>query len=114
MARAGLRVGEVVGLDVEVVTFRDRSGWIKARGKGRKEKHAPLSNEARKALDDYLEVRPESIDGALFLSRDERGQMTSRSAQHMVSRAARLAGPGRWATSEQVRRYCIHCGGMLK
>ena len=29
MARAGLRVGEAVGLDIEDVTLRDRSGWVK-------------------------------------------------------------------------------------
>ena len=40
MAQAGLRVGEVVGLDVEDVTLRDRSGWVKAREKG--QKGAPL------------------------------------------------------------------------
>jgi site-specific recombinase XerD len=92
MARAGLRVGEVVGLDTEDVTLRDRSGWVRVRGKGRKERRAPLSNEARKVLQAYLSMRPESGDGALFLSRDEQSRMTSRSVQHMVSRAARMAG----------------------
>jgi integrase/recombinase XerD len=75
MARAGLRVGEVVGLDVEDVTLRDRSGWAKVRGKGRKERRAPLSNEARKALDDYLGVRPKSSDGAVMAKNSIRSRV---------------------------------------
>jgi site-specific recombinase XerD len=117
MARAGLRVGEVVGLDTEDITLHDRSGWVKVRGKGRKERRAPLSNGARKALEDYLAVRPESGDGALFLSRDNLGHMTSRSVQHMVSRAAQIAGLERKVTPHTLRhtfasRY-LEAGGTL-
>ena len=107
----------MVGLDVEDVTLRDRSGWAKVRGKGRKERRTPLSNEARKALEDYLVVRPESGDGALFLSRDEQSRMTSRSVQHMVSRAAQIAGLERRVTPHILRhtfasRY-LEAGGTL-
>jgi site-specific recombinase XerD len=117
MARAGLRVGETIGLDVEDVTLRDRSGWVKVRGKGRKERRAPLSNEARQALKDYLEVRPKSGDGALFLSRDEQSRLTSRSVQHMVSHAAQIAGLERRVTPHTLRhtfssRY-LEGGGTL-
>lgn len=117
MGRAGLRVGEVVGLDVVDVTLRDRSGWVKVRGKGRKERRAPLSNEARKVLEGYLAMRPESGDGALFISRDEQSRMTSRSVQQMVSRAAQIAGLERQVTPHTLRhtfasRY-LEAGGTL-
>jgi integrase/recombinase XerC len=116
MARAGLRVSEVVGLNTEDVTLRNRSGWIKVRGKGRKERRAPLSKEARGSLEEYLEARPGPDDGALFLSRDER-RMTVRSVQHMVSRTARLAGLERRVTPHTLRhtfstRY-LEAGGTL-
>jgi integrase len=73
------------------------------RGKDRKERRALLSNEARKALKDYLAARPESGDGALFLSRDAQCRMTSRSVQHMVSRAAQIAGLERRVTPHTLR-----------
>ncbi|MBN1310778.1 MAG: tyrosine-type recombinase/integrase [Anaerolineae bacterium] len=76
-----------------------------------------MSNVARKALEDYLAMRPESADGALFLSRDEQSRMTSRSVQHMVSRAAQIAGSERRVTPHALRhtfasRY-LEAGGTL-
>lgn len=93
MARVGLRVGEVVGLDVADVELNGRSGWVTVRqGKGLKERKVPLSLRARKALRAYLEARPEwADDPALFVSKVG-GRLSTRAVQQMVEGAAQRAG----------------------
>lgn len=70
MARAGLRIGEVLGLDIEDVKLNGRSGRIVVRqGKGMKERRVPLSSRAREVLEEYLEARPEEATmSALFIT----------------------------------------------
>jgi integrase/recombinase XerC len=94
LARAGLRVSEAVSLNVEDVEINERSGWVLVRrGKGRKERKVPLSLEARRALKEYLQVRPRPKEGAggLFLSKS-RQRMRPKSVQRMVRDAAGRAG----------------------
>jgi integrase/recombinase XerC len=92
MARAGLRVGEVVELDLEDVALNERSGWVTVRqGKGLKERRVPLSLQARKALAGYLEVRPEAETPALFLTKSWR-RLGKRPVQRLVKSAAQRAG----------------------
>jgi integrase/recombinase XerC len=51
----GVRVSELAGLDLDDV---DRSeGWIRVRGKGRKERQTPMTGKAREALERYLRER---------------------------------------------------------
>jgi site-specific recombinase XerC len=93
IARAGLRVGEVVALDLEDLTIRERSGYAVVReGKGEKQREARLSLQARKDLEAYLEVRPEPASagdrGALFLSKTGR-RLGARAVQAMVENAVR-------------------------
>ncbi len=68
---AGLRVSELVGLDVNDLDRSDR--WIRVRGKGRKERQVPFGSRASEALDRYLEARaklePPASMRALFLHR---------------------------------------------
>lgn len=75
---AGLRVSELVSLDlgdVELVTRRGELGRVRVVGKGQKERTVPLGSAAVASLASYLERRPElrGRDGqrdrrALFLS----------------------------------------------
>jgi len=52
----GMRVSELAGMNLEDI---DRSeGWVRLRGKGRKERQAPLPRQAAEALDRYLGERP--------------------------------------------------------
>lgn len=52
----GMRVSELVGLDLGDI---DRSaGWLRLRGKGRKERQVPLPRQAADALERYLAERP--------------------------------------------------------
>jgi len=87
-----LRIGEVVGLDLEDVALNERSGWVTVRqGKGLKERRVPLSLQARKTLAGYLEVRPEAETPALFLTKSCR-RLGKRPVQRLVKSAAQRAG----------------------
>jgi site-specific recombinase XerD len=91
MARAGLRVGECVALDVGDLELRDRSGWATIRtGKGMKARDVPLSLQCRKDLRSYLEVRPTN-NPALFLTRFME-RISRRAASNMIKRATQRAG----------------------
>jgi len=73
LLRTGLRVSELVALDVDDVTINDRGGFLNVRsGKGNKSRRVPLSKEARYWLRRYMDERQEAeTDGdekALFLS----------------------------------------------
>jgi site-specific recombinase XerC len=56
---SGIRVGELVDLRLSDVEIGERSGRVKITGKGRKYREVPLNVNARHALKDWLEVRPE-------------------------------------------------------
>jgi site-specific recombinase XerD len=93
MARAGLRVGEVVGLRLGDVTIKGGEGWVHVRaGKGLKDRSVPLSETLRSELRQYLDVRPQAASDAVFLSARRSEALSSRSVQTMVRRAARRAG----------------------
>ena len=117
MARAGLRVGEVVALDLEDVELNQRSGWaLIRRGKGMKERRVPLSLEARKALAAYLEVRPERAGPALFVTKTGQ-RMTTRDIQRLVTAATQRARLARQVTPHTLRhtfatRFLRHGGDL--
>ena len=70
----GLRVAELVALNVEDVDLE--GGWLRVRGKGRKERRVPLGRRAAEAVRIYLEERgAEAGEAALFVNR--RGQRLS-------------------------------------
>jgi integrase/recombinase XerC len=61
----GLRISELVGLDLSNFDFSER--WILVRGKGKKERQVPYGSKAATALEKYLAVR-NSTEAALFLN----------------------------------------------
>ena len=67
----GLRVSELVGLNVDDFDLAER--WISVRGKGRKERHVPYGAKASEALGRFLAVRaklkPPPQMRALFIHR---------------------------------------------
>ena len=76
----GIRVSELAGLNLQDV---DRSeGWLRVRGKGRKERQVPLPGQASRALERYLGERPVKRDEhAVFLN--HRGtRLTTRGISH--------------------------------
>ncbi len=92
---AGLRVGELVGLDVADLDLDN--GVVLVRGKGKKERLAPVGGVAIEALRAWLAVRGRvARDGrwdrsALFLNRYGR-RISQRSVARMVQKRARQAG----------------------
>jgi site-specific recombinase XerD len=102
MARAGLRVGEALALDLADVEINERSGWATVReGKGLKERVVPLSLQARKALTTYLEQRPNGTNALFVTMRGNR--LSKRTVQDMVTEAARRAGIEQGVTPHTLR-----------
>jgi integrase/recombinase XerC len=63
----GIRVSELVGIDLEDIDLRD--GWLRVRGKGNKERQVPVAGRAVAAVERYLEQRPaRPEERALFLN----------------------------------------------
>jgi integrase/recombinase XerC len=89
---AGLRVSELVGLDLADIS----QDSLRVRGKGNKERMVPLVRKARAALDAYLarrgELRPAS--GAVFVNR-RGGRLTTRSVARHLEKYALIAGAHR-------------------
>jgi len=79
----GLRISELVGLNLEDFDFNER--WIRVRGKGKKERQVPYPGKAWAALDRYLPLRqPDSANvQALFLNH-RGGRLTDRGARGIV------------------------------
>ena len=67
---SGLRLAELVGLDVEPVLADLSNGEIRVTGKGSKTRIVPVGRHAVQALHDWLAVRPQLASGderALFV-----------------------------------------------
>jgi integrase/recombinase XerC len=63
-AGTGIRVGELLKLQVGDITIRDRSGWITVReGKHGNYREIPLTTVVRHALQDYLNRHPFNREG---------------------------------------------------
>ncbi|NQU11893.1 site-specific integrase, partial [bacterium] len=81
---AGLRIHELVQLNPDDV---DLIGEVaRVRGKGRKERLAPLGEPAVRAIQKYLDLKPQVVtprSPAVFVNRSG-GRMTSRSVQRML------------------------------
>ena len=90
----GMRVAELVGLDVADVTFGNRT--VKVTGKGDKQRVMPFGAPADKALRDWLEYgRPvlcgDMSDDAFFLG-SQGGRIGQRMVRKVVHDRARKAG----------------------
>jgi integrase/recombinase XerC len=78
----GMRVSELVGLNLEDVDFTER--WLRVRGKGRKERQIPIPSKAASALESYLATRtPAPGETAVFLNR-KGFRLTDRSVRTLV------------------------------
>lgn len=92
MVRAGLRVSEVVALELDDVSITERKGQVVVRqGKGLKERVVPLSRMARAAMNEHLAERPSVKAESVFVS-PAGNSLSSRDVQRLVSSASKKAG----------------------
>lgn len=85
---SGLRISELAGLNLEDVDFI--SGIVKIRGKGKKERIAPIGEAALTAIRKYLDRRKKQAD-AVFLNKNSR-RITTRGIRNIVVKYLRVAG----------------------
>ena len=103
---AGLRVAELVGMNIE---HWDRdANIVRVYGKGRKERIASIGRHAAKALDRWLEVREPAPDAkaddqaAVFLNRFGT-RLTTRSVGRMLEKYLNLTGLDQLTTPHTLR-----------
>jgi integrase/recombinase XerC len=104
---AGLRIGELTGLDLDDVDLRE--GLARVRGKGNKERIVPVGSQAVAALGAYLEARHRLVGRgapaaprALFTN-GRGGRLTPRAVQQALARHLAAAGLGRKITPHGLR-----------
>ncbi len=106
MYSAGLRVSEVVGLSDGDLDFD--AGLLRVRGKGRKERMAPVGTYATRALRKWLKVREldaatkQSPDSPVFVNKYGR-RLTTRSVARMLEKYLQLTGLDARTTPHSLR-----------
>jgi integrase/recombinase XerC len=84
----GLRLSELVGLDLEDFDHTER--WIRVRGKGRKERQVPYGSKSGIALEKYLAVRVAKPGERALLINHLGNRLSDRGARGIVKLYARL------------------------
>ena len=95
MYSAGLRVSEAVGLNDGDLDFR--AGVVRVRGKGKRERFAPIGSYATEALNRWLDVRrlhaaePSGAEAPVFVNKFGH-RITTRSVARMLEKHLKVAG----------------------
>lgn len=92
LAGSAMRVGELCALTTSDAVISERKGTLHVRnGKGRASRQIPMNVDVRKAVANWLEVRPMSESNYLIIG--QRGdRMTPSGVWRIVKRYAALAG----------------------
>jgi len=92
LRHTGLRVGEFTALSMRDITISGRKGNVTVRsGKGSKYRVVPLNLDARRALEQYLAMRPQVTSEHLFISQRDEG-IKAPATENVVKKYARRAG----------------------
>ena len=108
---SGLRVSELLNLPLTALA-RDPA-FLMVRGKGGKERLAPLNDAARKAVKAWLDARKDFVPKGdatnpwLFPSRGKGGRLTARRFSQLLEEAAIAAGIDRQKVSPHVLRHAF-------
>jgi integrase/recombinase XerC len=95
LLHTGLRLGEALALHLDDFQLSDRKGLVTVRqGKRGKSRSVPLNAEARKALQEWLEARPEGDGSYLWIGLESRaaGRLSGRTVQRALLRIGQAAG----------------------
>ena len=84
----GIRVSELVGMDMESIDFI--SNIVKVAGKGKKERLVPIGNRAIRAIQDYVEKRKHK-EKAVFLNKSGK-RLSTRSVVNITEKYIKMAG----------------------
>ncbi len=108
----GLRVSELAGMPLASV--KGKEGFVLVKGKGDKERLAPLNREARAAIAAYLDVRAEFVpqnnaraERYLFCSRGRDGFLTRQRLHQLLKGLAVKAGLDPKKVSPHVLRHAF-------
>jgi len=119
MYASGLRISEVVGVDLDDLELRQR--LVKVHGKGSKERIVPFGSKAEAALRVYLAVRGELVDDpeeqALFVN--YRGERISARSVHRLfdgylRKAALRAGISPHTMRHSFATHLLNAGADLE
>jgi integrase/recombinase XerD len=108
---SGLRISELVALPL--APFIGDAAYVIVKGKGGKERLAPLNDTARSAISAYLTVRPHYFPKGvkssawLFPSRSRGGRLTTRRFSQLLDEAALAAGIDPRRVSPHVIRHAF-------
>ena len=104
---SGIRVSEMVGLNIDDVSFQNCR--IQITRKGGKRQYIPLSDDTLNVLRDYIEERKKvspaltEDETALFLS-TQNTRMTTAAVQNMIKKYAKAAGIDKPITPHKFRK----------
>jgi len=116
---SGLRVSELVGLNLEDIDLNTR--LVKVKGKGNKERIVPIGKKAISCIETYLELRPsvskKEESQAVFLNA-RGGRLTVRSIQRIVDCAITQCGLSKEVTPHVLRHtfatHLLNSGADLR
>lgn len=102
MFSSGLRVGELVSLNIGSIDFGQRE--LRVMGKGSKERVVPIGSQALYSLHNYLHLRGEfkPVDDALFVNKYGK-RITTRAVEQNLNKLAQLADLGGKVTPHKFR-----------
>jgi len=86
----GLRVSELARLDVDDLDLSER--WLRARGKGRKERQVPMPSTTARMIQSYLEKREPSGDERALILNNRGRRLSDRGIRNIVKSYATLLG----------------------
>jgi integrase/recombinase XerC len=102
---SGIRVGELVAIDLVDVGFDER--LVRVKGKGKKERLVPFGKKAEAGLRTYLRSRPDLLKGRLgqnaFFLNYKGGRLTSRSVERIVGKYIRRTAVSRKISPHSLR-----------